>query len=168
MKRLFYEVIFAVSLFGFSAICRAQDCSNWSNEDMRGTWAMWGSGWMDFSKVIPTLPSGTIPMSTVGASSFDGWGNGTGWTLVNAGGMQLSMELVNMQSDVKPDCSVVTSYSIKLKELGITLGPVSRVLVIAGSGRELELHGMQVGTGPGTAVDLTHTKRISIEVKQFK
>ena len=104
-------------------------------------------------------------MSMVGASSLDGWGNGKGWVLVNAGGMQLSMELVNMKYDVKPDCSCVTSYSMKVKELGITLGPVSRVLVITGSWRELELYGMQVGAGPGTPVDLTHTKRISLEFK---
>ncbi len=72
MKKLFSEVVFIVFLFGFSAICRAQDCSNWSKEDLRGTYAVSSTGWIDLSKLIPGVPAGYIPRSAVGAIGLDG------------------------------------------------------------------------------------------------
>ncbi len=165
MKRLFGEVIFFVSLFGFSAICRAQDCSNWSNEDLRGTYAVSSTGWIDLSKLIPGLPAGYIPRSAVGAIGLDGWGNGKGWLSFNAGGIQMTMEFVDATYDVKSNCSVALSYSMKVKELGTTIGPISQVAVIAGSGPALELMGMEIGMGPGTGVNSINARRIS---RQFK
>lgn len=165
MKDLFVATISAVALLGLSPVCRAQDCSNWSNYDLRGTYVHSGSGWIDFSKLVPSLPSGTVPMAWVGAGSYNGRGSGTGWVLINAGGMQMSVAFVNMTYDLKPDCSVVHSYSMRVKELGITLGPLSRVSVIAGSGYALELVGITVGAGPGMPMDLSHSRRISMEFK---
>lgn len=164
MKRL-VGVIFVTSFFGFSAICRAQDCSNWSNEDLRGTYATSGDGWIDLSKLNPALPAGYTPKSFVGAIGIDGWGNGKGWLSLCAGGIQMTMEFVNMTYDVKSNCSVAMNYSLKVKELGTTIGPMSQVAVIAGNGPGLELIGMEVGTGPGSMVTDIHSKRISMQFR---
>jgi len=164
MKRL-VGVIFVTSFFGFSAICRAQDCSNWSNEDLRGTYATSGDGWIDLSKLNPALPAGYTPKSFVGAIGIDGWGNGKGWLSLCAGGIQMTMEFVNMTYDVKSNCSVAMSYSLKVKELGITIGPMPQVAVIAGNGLGLELIGMEPGTGPGSQITLIHSRRISMQFK---
>jgi hypothetical protein len=126
---------------------------------------MAGSGWIDLSKLVPALPAGTIPMSWVGAVSYNGIGGGTGWVALNAGGVQMAIELVDLAYQVKADCSVPLSYSMKVKELGVTLGPVSRILVVGGRGAELRLYGIQVGAGPGKPVDLMTAHRVSVQFK---
>ncbi|MBI1789404.1 MAG: hypothetical protein HYR60_17860 [Acidobacteria bacterium] len=163
MKRLVSLTMFAAYVLLVLPRAQAQDCSDWSNFDIRGTYAMSGSGWIDLSKLVPALPAGTIPMAWVGAVSYNGRGGGAGWVALNAGGVQMAIELVNLAYQVKADCSVAVSYSMKLKELGITLGPVSRILVVAGRGQALELNGIQAGAGPGTPVDLMVARRISIQ-----
>jgi len=165
MKSSFRVAILVVSLYVLSPICKAQDCSDWKNWDLRGTYATSGSGWMDLSKIVPTLPAGSVPVSWVGAGSYNGRGGGTGWVSLNAGGVHMNLEFVNMTYDVKPDCSVVISNSLKVKELGITVGPVSRVEVIAGKWPELELFGVMVGAGAGTAVESSFARRISMQFK---
>jgi hypothetical protein len=64
--------MFAGCLVILSAAVQAQDCSNWSNWDLRGTYTMSGSGFIDLSKVLPGsgLPSGMIPMTWVGAHTY--------------------------------------------------------------------------------------------------
>lgn len=163
MKRLVSVTMFAACLLASSPVVRAQDCSNWSNYDLRGTYTMSGSGWIDLSKLVATLPAGTIPMSWVGADMWDGKGGGTGWVSVNAGGVQLTVQLVGKVYAVKADCSVQESFSMKIKELGITLGPFSRLLVIGGTPEALEVYGMFVGAGPGSGVDLMVAHRISMQ-----
>lgn len=163
MKRLVSLTIFAAYVLLVSPQAKAQDCSDWSNFDLRGTYAMSGSGWIDLSKLVSTLPGGTIPMSWVGAVSYNGRGGGTGWVALNAGGVQMSIEFVNLAYQVKADCSVAVSYSMKVKELGATLGPASRLLVVGGRGAALDLYGIQVGAGPGMPVDLMTLHRISMQ-----
>ena len=166
MKNIIWVVVFAASLFAFSPICRAQDCSNLNNWDLRGIYAFSGSGWMDFSKLVPTMPAGTVPMAGVGVISLDGIGGGTGWTSANSGGIQMTNELVNLTYQVKPNCSVVMTFSIKVKELGgATIGPMSRVAVISRRGLEIELLGILVGAGPGMPVEQTLMRRFSMDFK---
>ena len=165
MKNILKAVVFAVFVFGVVPLCCAQNCSGWTNFDLRGTYMHSASGWMDFSKLNPALPAGSVPFSMVGASFMDGQGVGSGWALINAGGVQLTTEMVDVKGEVKPDCSVVNTYSLKVKELGITIGPVTRILVIASplhGNSDLELYGIPMGAGPGTPVDLSHAKRISL------
>ena len=148
---------------------RRIDCSSLTNWDLRGTYAMYGSGWNDFSKVITTpppgvtLPSGSIPTNWVGASTFNGRGGGSGWVATNAGGMQFTFDLINLTYTVKPDCSVQTSFSVKIRELGITVGPIARLLVIAGTPGQMEFFGILAGAGPGTGGDSMTARRISMQ-----
>jgi len=88
MKRMVSATIFSICLLAVSPIVRAQSCSNLTNSDLRGTYTMMGSGWVDLSKVmagipgLPAMPPGFVPMSWVGVSIFDGQGVGTGWLSV--------------------------------------------------------------------------------------
>ena len=126
---------------------------------------MSGSGWIDLSKLASTLPAGTIPMAWAGAMSYNGAGGGTGWVAVNAGGVQITIDFVNLTYQAKADCSVPVSYSMKVREFGVTLGPVSRLLVIGGNPAALSLYGIQVGTGPATPVDLMAAQRVNMQFK---
>jgi hypothetical protein len=168
MKRFLTLSILASCLFGFALTAHAQNCSALRTWDLRGTYAMQGSGWIDLSKVITApppgvpLPSGSIPMNWVGTHILDGHGSGSGWISMNAGGVQLTMDLIEVSYAVKPDCSVETHSMLKIRELGITVGPVARVLVIAGATGQLELFGLLAGAGPGTGGDSMKARRISL------
>jgi hypothetical protein len=172
MKRFLAVSILAACVLALAPAIQAQDCSSLTNWDLRGTYAMYGSGWNDFSKVITapppgvTLPSGSIPTNWIGVYIFNGKGGGSGWIATNAGGMQLTLDLMNLTYAVKPDCSVQTSFSMKIRELGITVGPVARLLVIAGTPSQMELFGMLVGGGPGTGGDSMTVRRISVQYWQ--
>ncbi len=167
MKRFVSVVMFAMWLLALSPVVRAQECRNWTNWDLRGTYTMSGSGWIDLSKVAPGLPAGFTPMSWVGLERLDGHGGATGWVSANAGGVQLNFEFVNKTYAVQADCSVQVTYSMKVKEMGgAIIGPSSRLFVIQGTPGEpwgsLELDGILVGAGPGTGVDLMVAHRISL------
>lgn len=163
MKNLVSITMLAACLLTLAQATYAQDCSSWTNYDLRGTYAMTGSGWIDLSKVVASLPAGTIPMSFVGAKTFNGLGGGAGWVTFNAGGAQFTADFVNLTYQVKSDCSVTATYSLKIRELGITVGPVSRVLVVGGTWAQLELLGIQAGAGPGTQVDNIVERRFSMQ-----
>jgi hypothetical protein len=128
-----------------------------------------GSGYIDLSKVFPGqgFPSGLVPTSWVGAKSYDGRGGGTGWVSINIGGSQLSGQFVDFKYSVNPDCSVQTSQSLKVKELGVTIGPLLRRGVIAGKMEDLEIRSMALGTpfgtGPGASLDSGMLRRISMQ-----
>ena len=164
MRRLVSVIMLGSCLLAISPGVRAQDCSNWTNWDLRGTYAMSGSGWIDPSKLVPALPAGTVPMSWVGSVVYNGVGRETGWVSVNAGGGQLNIQLTGLTYSVQTDCSVQVSFFMKPKEFpGVTIGPVSRVLVIAGKPDALELLMILAGGGPGTPVDVGVERRISMQ-----
>jgi hypothetical protein len=155
MRRIVSVAMFVTSLLAVSAVVRAQDCSNWSNWDIRGIYTMSGSGWIDLSKALPGLgmPTGLIPMSWVGAKTLDGVGGGVGWVSINSAGNQMSAQLVGMKYSIKPDCSIQESFSLKINELPPNLppvGPISRLMVPVGKPDALELHMIWQGTAPGT------------------
>ncbi len=162
MKRLVSATMFATCLLVASATVRAQDCSNWSNWDVRGTYTASGSGWTDLSKLLPGAPAGFSPVSWVGAVALNGVGGGTGWVSGNEAGTPVNIQLLNLTYSVQTDCSVQMSFSMKIKELGVTVGPVSRLMVIFGGGEALEVRGMWKGAGPGTEVDSFVARRISM------
>jgi hypothetical protein len=141
------------------ASCRASGLSA-----LRGTYAFTATGWQDLSEINPALPKGYAPVSIIGAFKLDGNGEMTGWTLINAGGVQMNAEFVNSQfSALKADCSVAISLSMKINESGgMISGPYSYAGVIAGDASALEIHFMMLGTGPGSHVDMNHAKRISM------
>jgi len=164
MKSFVSFTLFAACILAGPSAGRAQDCSSWRNWDLRGTYTMSGSGWIDLSKLVPSLPAGTIPMSWAGAHSYNGTGGGTGWVSLNAGGVQMTITFVNLTYQMNADCSVSVSYSLKIKELNnAVIGPTSRVLVVGGSPTTLELRGITVGAGPGMPVDLLTSQRISMQ-----
>ena len=163
MKRLISATMLATCLLAVAPSVRAQNCSTWSNYDLRGTYTTSGSGWIDLSKLASGLPSGTIPMAWVGAETMNGLGQGSGWVAVNAGVVQLSIQLVNLTYAIQTDCSVLISYSMKIKELGATIGPVSRILAIGARGPNMDLYGIQAGGGAGMPVDVMSKHRISME-----
>jgi hypothetical protein len=115
------------------------------------------------------MPAGSLPSYLIGAMSLDGRGGGGGWASANAGGIQMTNELVKVSYDVKPDCSVLINFSIKTKELGGgVLGPLTRVAVIAGRWPDLELFSILAGMGPGMPTELVHFRRISMQAMDFK
>ena len=168
MKQFASATMLAACFLTIAPVVRAQDCSGWNNSHLRGTWTMTGSGYIDLSKLVPGnpagLPSGMIPMTWVGAHTYDGAGGGSGWVIMNAGGAQINAQLNPITYAVNADCSVNITFSMKAKELpGVTIGPVSRVLAISGKMGALELHGILVGGGPGTWLDLMTSRRISMQ-----
>jgi hypothetical protein len=152
MKKIVFATIFAFCLMAVVAPAWAQDCSSWNNSHLSGTYTMSGNGYVDPSLFLPGmgLPSGAVPMFWVGAFTLDGSGGGSGWVSSNAGGSQMNTQLVGVKYSVQPDCSVQMSFSSKIKELGVTVGPVQRIMVIVPKpGQEMELHMIFVGSGPG-------------------
>jgi hypothetical protein len=149
---------------------KAQDCSSWSNWDLRGTYALSGSGYIDLSRAFPgqNLPSGLSPYYWVGAQSLDGNGGGTGWISINFGGNQLTAEFVDYAYSMQPDCSVLVSYRLKYKELGTMSGPQRRInIIVPKPNGGLELDSLSVGTDFGTpaapVLSLDVKRRISME-----
>jgi hypothetical protein len=176
MKRIAWLAISGAWLLAVSPTVRAQDCSGWNNWDLRGTYTMSGSGWADLSKLLPGsgLPSGLVPMSWVGAHVWDGAGGGSGWISLNAAGNQMNAQFVGLKYSISSDCSIQVSFSLKVKELGITIGPIPRLMVPSGArldmGRNaeaLELHMIVQGTAPGAptgpGLDLGVSHRISMQ-----
>ena len=168
MNRLASVAMMTVCFLAAAPGLSAQDCSGWNNSHLRGTWTMTGSGYIDLSQLVTGnpagLPSGMIPMTWVGAHTYDGAGGGSGWVIMNAGGAQINAQLNPITYAVNADCSVNITFSMKAKQLpGVTIGPVSRVLVISGRMDALELHGILVGAGPGTWLDLMTSRRISMQ-----
>lgn len=78
----------------------------------------------------------------------------------------MSFQIAALKYSMNSDCSVQVTWSLKIKELGITIGPFSRLGVIAARLDALEIHWMFVGTPPGipagAGVDLGVAHRISI------
>ena len=179
MKRLISMAMFVTCLLAASAVVRAQDCGNLTIYDVRGTYTMSGSGWVDLSKLLagipglPPLPTGFIPMSWVGTSTLDGAGGGGGSVIFNGGGNQMSASIVNKKYSMKPDCTIQESFSLKINELpGVTVGPITRLAVPvlkqqAWMPLGLELHmiwqGTAPGTPPGAVVDSGVAYRISMQ-----
>ncbi len=165
MKRFVLITMVAACALAVSPSIRAQDCGNWSNSHLRGTYTMSGSGWADPSKKAPGLPEVVVPTGWAGALVLDGKGAGRGWVAVNLGGVQLNAEFVKLTYEVMADCRVNVTYSMKVKELGgATLGPDSRIFVLVPrgvNGQDLELRGIIVGKGPGNEVDSCVAHRIS-------
>ena len=180
MKRAISVAIIAACFLTISAVAQTQSCSTWTNYDLRGTYTMTGSGYIDLSKALsgipglPPMPSGLIPMSWAGITTFDGAGNGSGWIVFNAGGTQMSASFVNKKYSLQPDCSISVTYSAKINELnGLTVGPFAHLMVAvvkpAGTSmaQALELHMISMGTAPGAptapVVDTGVAYRISMQ-----
>jgi hypothetical protein len=165
MKRLVFATLFAMIAVGTTAW--GQDCSNWTNYDLRGTYAGSGSGSIDPSLLLPGMgfPSGLVPGFYVVALTLDGRGGATGWVSTNSGGTQFSFQSVGIKYSVQPDCSVQMSFTWKIKELGATF-TVQRVAVIVPKPSSLELHmnlvGASPGKPPGPGFDLGIVYRISM------
>ena len=164
MKHLLSLSILAAGLLLLTPGMQAQDRSDWSLSPLRGTYAFTGSAWQDMSVINPELPKGYAPVSLIGAFTVNGHGDVTGWALVNAGGIQLNAEFINSQfGDPKADGSFPISLSMRINEFGgIIDGPYSYMGVIAGDRSALEIDFMMLGTGPGSHLELSHAKRISM------
>jgi hypothetical protein len=146
----------------------AQDCSDMSTAHLRGTYTGGISGWMDPSKVLPGmgLPSGFVQYAAVSAFSLDGAGSGGGWMSVNMAGSQMNFEIAGLTYLMNSDCSVQLTWSITLKGTELTIGPFSRIGVIAGRAESLEITWIYLGApmgepGGGVCVDLGVARRIS-------
>lgn len=170
MKRIVSVTMFSACLLAVSPVVRAQDCSNISNYDLRGTYVMMGSGYDDLSKTlpgVPGLPTGYIPGTWTGGVVWDGRGGGGGWISVNVGGSQMTASFVGMKYSIKSDCSIQVSYSMRFNELGMTAGPFQRLMLPVFKGDSLELYMMEMGTPPGTpggsSIDTGVAHRISIQ-----
>jgi hypothetical protein len=149
MKRLVFAILFAMMAAGAAAW--GQDCSNWTNNDLRGTYVGAGSGSSDASQLIPGMgfPSGLVPEINVFAFALDGRGGvTTGWAAINSGGTQLNFQLVGGKYSVQPDCSFQITFTWKIKELGVTY-TVQHVGVWVPKPGSLELHFSLVGAPPG-------------------
>ena len=165
MKHLLSMSILAVGLLLFAPSIQAQDHSNRSLSPLRGTYTYTGNAWQDMSVINPALPKGYAPVSIIGAFTVNGDGDMTGLSWVNAGGIQQTAEFVNSHfSAPKADGSFSISLSMRINEFGgIIDGPYSYMGVIASDGYALEIAFMMLGTGPGSHLELSHAKRISMK-----
>jgi hypothetical protein len=167
MKRIVSAAMLAAGLLAVAPLVRAQDCYNVSSFHLRGTYVGASSGWMDPSKVLQGmgLPSGLVQSTSVGAFTLDGAGGGGGWISVNTGGSQMNFQIAALKYSINSDCSIQATWSLTIKELGITIGPYSRLGVIVGRPDVLEIHwmfaGTPLGTPAGAGVDLGVAYRIS-------
>jgi len=181
MNGMVSVTMFSACLLAVTPAVRAQDCSNISNFDLRGTYTMSGSGYVDLSKFfqgvsgLPPMPTGFVPMSWVGAHTYDGIGGGTGWVAFVAAGTQMTAKLTDMKYSIKPDCSLSGSFSMEINELpGLKLGPFSRVQVVVIKPDAIpwmppavEIHMMFAGAAPGaptgSGIDSGVAYRISLQ-----
>lgn len=170
MRPFVSATLLATCFLAASPAIRAQDCSNWTNFDLRGIYTLSGSGYIDLSKTFPGagLPSGMSPMSWVGAHTYNGLGASTGWVSFNMGGSQINAQYVGYTYSMKADCSVQVSFRLKLTDLGVTGGlNTSLKVVVPKSAGQLELHSTTVGnpfgTPPGATVGLEVMHRISMQ-----
>ncbi len=145
-------------------IAAAQDCGHVTNYDLRGTYTMSGSGFIDLSKLLagipglPPMPVGLVPFSWVGAHTYNETGGGTGWVSMNAAGNQLNATFVGLKYSIGANCRVEASFSLQIAELGgAVVGPISRVLVPVfrpapdwWAPAQVELHMIVEGPAPGT------------------
>ena len=175
MNRFVTVTMWSTCLLAAAPVVGAQDFSNISNYDLRGTYTMSGSGYVDLSMFfqgvpgLPPLPTGYVPMSWVGAHTYDGAGGGTGWVTFVAAGTQMTAKLTDMKYSIKPDCSLAGSFSMQINELqGLKIGPFSRVqVVVMKPGSAVEIHMMFAGTAPGmppgAGLDSGVAYRISVQ-----
>ena len=167
MKQFISTALVAACFLAASPATKAQDCSTWTNWDLRGTYALSGSGYVDLSKAFPGLglPSGMSPFYWVGMQVLDGIGSGSGWISYNFGGNQLTAEFVGYSYTMKADCSVQVSFKLKFNELGVTSAPQTRINIVVPKPGELELDSISVGTPFGTpaapSINLDVKRRIS-------
>lgn len=144
---------------------KAQDCSDWTNWDVRGTYTLVVSGWIDLSKdVNKSLPAGYSPTAGVQAFTWDGKGQGTGWISVNLGGIQFDAP-VKWTYAVGADCKIQGTHSFNIG--GVWTPPQKVAWVIsktADNGPVLELKGLKLGTGPGSEVTHATARRISMNI----
>lgn len=108
-------------------------------------------------------------MYWVGAHTYDGKGNGTGWVTVNAGGGEIHGKLVGFSYAMHSDCSVQLSFSLQVQETGTTIGPFQRVAVVAPTPHHpwaLDLNmifgGSQPGNDPVPCFDGAVAHRVSM------
>jgi hypothetical protein len=165
MKHLLSMSILAVSLLLLAPSIQAQGHSNRNLSPLRGAYTFTGSAWQDMSVMNPALPTGYAPVSLIGAFTIDGHGDMTGWALVNAGGIQFKAEFINSHfSDPEADGSFPINLSMRADEFGgVIFGPYSYMGIIKGGGSALEIAFMMLGTGPGSHLELSHAKRISMK-----
>ena len=180
MKRLVSLAMFCACLLAAVPVVRAQDCSSITNYDLRGTYTMSGSGVVDLSKFfqgvpgMPPMPAGFVPMSWVGAHTYDGAGGGTGWVTFVAAGTQMTAKLTDLKYSIKADCSLAGSFSMQINELpGVKIGPISRAQVVVikpgapFAPLAVEIHMIFAGGAPGAAptagVDSGVAYRISMD-----
>jgi hypothetical protein len=165
MKHLLSMSILAVGLLLLEPSIQTQGHSNRNLSPLRGTYTFTGSAWQDMSVINPALPNGYAPVTLIGAFTVNGQGDVTGWALVNAGGIPLKAEFVNSHfGDLKADGSFPISLSMRINDFGeIIDGPHSYMGVVAGDGSAQEIAFMMLGTGPGSHLELSHAKRISMK-----
>jgi hypothetical protein len=179
MKRIIHVVTFLACVLAASSVVSAQNCSQWTNWDLRGTYTMSGSGYIDLSIVFPGMgfPAGPITMYWVGAHTYDGKGGGSGWLLLNASGVQIHANLVGKSYAMQQDCSVQETFSLQIQETGTTIGPFKRIGVPALTSHKpggLELYmilgGSEPGNPPVPGFDTGVAHRISLDpaVSQFE
>jgi hypothetical protein len=168
MKRLISATLFAITFLAASPLISAQDCSNWTNWDLRGTYVGSGDGYLDLSKLFPGkgFPVGLTPMSVVIGHVYNGLGGATGWVSMNVGGTQFRPEYTAYSYAMQADCSVRVTYTLNFKELGATL-TFTRIGVIVPKPGGLEIHSHAVakpfGTPAGAGLNLNVIHRISMQ-----
>lgn len=131
---------------------------------LRGTYALTGTAWQDLSVMDPSLPKGYAPVTLIGVFTVNAGGEVTGWALVNTGGLHLTAEFVNSRFEApRADCGVPLSLSMKINEFGEGIaGPYPYMAVVSGEGQALEIALMMLGTGPGSHLESSRAKRISM------
>ena len=161
MKRLLSVTMLVGYVVAVAPRLYAQDCSTWTNWDLRGTYTGLGHGWIDLSKEVnKSLPAGYSPQAFLQAFSYDGRGNGTGWITSNLGGVHFHAQ-VRWTYEVQADCSVRIANSFKIGD--VWTKPNTGLWVVSGKPENLELSGLLLGTGPGSSVPHMIARRISTQ-----
>ena len=137
----------------------AQNCSNWDNWSVRGTYTVTGNGWIDLAR-DPSQSKGYSPQVFVQAFTLDGRGGGTGWIQSNLGGIDFQAK-VKWTYSVQADCKITGTSSYFVN--GAWTAPNTLSWVISSHNADLKLSGIMVGAGPGSGVAQATATRLSMD-----
>ena len=112
-KSLFLSAI--LMLGGGSELLAQGECSKGA---ARGVYAATHEGWVDPSTIFPASeeapPEASMPVPFRGVSRvvLDGRGGGSGQITASIGGVVMTLQYVNLRTEVNPDCSGVAAFAL--------------------------------------------------------
>ncbi len=115
-----------------------------SQQMARGIWCLSCTGFTDLSNLNPNVPKNTlVPISLLGRAVLDADGKGTSKGFGSVGGTVASFEGEESYK-VNADCTGDKTYTLKIKDLGLTL-PGKATVVFMPHGQEFRIMLLNAG-----------------------